>query len=436
MAKKKKSSKWLYILIGVVILLIIIALFFKKKSNAISVRVQEAETRTIVEKVSASGKIYPEVELIIVPEISGEIISLFIEEGDSVLKGEPLAKINPDIYQDAVERAEASVFTAKANLGNMNARKAQAKASFEQAKLDYNRNKKLYDDNVISQAEWEAAEAAYNIANAELDAATESVNSASYTVKSAEATYREAKNSLNKTTVYAPMTGIVSSLSVEEGKVVGGIAQLAVTEMMRIANLDEMEARVEVSENDILRIQIGDTAEIEVEAYDDRIFLGIVSQISSSANQQLSSEQATNFTVKIRMLKESYADIMDVSANRFPFLPGMSTSVEIITDRARNALSIPIESVTTREKKATTDSLGTKESDKDEEEIREIVFVLDGEKVREQEVSSEIQDDRYIHISKGLEPGDKVVYYPYSVVHRTLKDGDAVSVEAESNKKE
>ena len=431
------SRKLIIGLVAVVVILLVLAIIFGgKRSSGLEVKTQESANRTIIEKVSASGKIYPEIEVAIIPEISGEIIQLYVEEGDSVRKGDPLVKINPNIYQDALERARAAVLSATANLGNAKARAAQAKAQLERSRQDFQRSQRLYNDKVISKSDFEAAETNYNIARAELDAANESANAAAYNVQSAQASYKEMQNNLGKTLVYSPMTGVVSMLNVEEGKVVVGVAQMAVTEMMRIANMDEMEARVDVSENDILRIKVGDTAEIEVEAYNNRTFLGIVTQISSSANSRaaLTTEQATNFTVKIRLLSSSYADLVDLRKKKFPFLPGMSATVEIITDRAPNVLTVPIEAVTIRDddKKA-----GDKDDDEDEdrpkkddskrkEEIKEYVFVYENGKAVRKEVETGIQDDRYIQIKKGLQAGEEVIYSPYSTVHRTLADGDKV----------
>ena len=284
MARKRKIPIYVWLLL-VLVVLIIIAIAVKGKNRGTEVETAKAQKRTIVEKVAASGKIYPEVEVVVIPEIAGEIIDLFVDEGDSVRKGDKLVKINPNIYEDAVNRADAAVLTARANLGNATARMKQSEAQMQQAELQYNRQKKLYDEKVISAAEFENSETQYNVAQQELSAAKESVNAAKFQVQSAEASLQEARTNLNRTTVFAPMSGIITSLNVEEGKVVGGISTFAATEMMRVSNLEKMEARVDVSENDILRIHIGDTALIEVEAYSDREFKGIVTQISSSANR-------------------------------------------------------------------------------------------------------------------------------------------------------
>lgn len=431
---KKRTNRIIIILVLAIVALLIIAVVFKRGGSGFEVETQPAEARTIIEMVSASGKIYPEDEVVIIPEIAGEVIALYVQEGDSVRKDDKLAKINPDIFEDALKRAEAAVLTAKANLGNAKARAAQAKAQLERARLDFNRSKQLLADQVIAQAEFDAAQANYNVAEAEQEAAKESVNAAQFNVQSAEATLQETKNNLVRTTVYAPMDGIVTSLDVEEGKVVGGISTFAATEMMRVSNLDVMEAQVEVSENDILRITIGDTALIEVEAYDDRTFKGLVTQISSSADNalQLSSDQATNFTVKIQILKSSYQDLIDQKGAKFPFLPGMSAAVDIITTTKDNVLTIPIEAVTTRTPKQLNDST-LKDSKADD--LMEVVFVADEQgKAKAVPVKTGIQDDQYIEILEGIADGDEIITGPYTTVQRTLQKGTSLTVkEKEQN---
>ncbi len=434
MAQGKKKRPVIAILIVAVILLIVAAIFFKKGDGGIEVETTKPEKRTITEMVSASGKIYPEDEVAIIPEIAGEIIELMVQDGDSVQRDDVLVRINPDIFQDALKRTEAAVLTAKANLGNTKARAAQAKAQYERAKLDFGRQKQLFDQQVISRAEFDAAEAAFKVAEAELEAADESVKAATFQVQSAEATLQEARNNLARTTVYAPMAGIVTGLNVEEGKVVGGINTFSATEMMRISDLSVMEARVDVSENDILRISIGDTALIEVEAYDDRVFKGIVTQISSSAtnaNRQLTTETATNFTVRIRLLESSYADLLNPEKGQFPFLPGMSASVDIITQVKTEVLSIPIEAVTTRTPKQIGDT--TQADVKDD--LVEVVFGLNDDKtVRPVQVTTGIQDDKYIEVLEGIAEGETIISGPYTTVQRTLQRGDKVTISEEDGK--
>lgn len=433
---KKRTNRIVIILVLAVVALLIIAVIFKRGSSGFEVETEQAAARTIIEMVSASGKIYPEDEVVIIPEIAGEVIALYVQEGDSVRKDDKLAKINPDIFEDALKRAEAAVLTAKANLGNAKARAAQAKAQLERARLDFNRSKQLLADQVIPQAEFDAAQANYNVAEAELEAAKESVNAAQFNVQSAEATFQETSNNLVRTTVYAPMDGIVTSLDVEEGKVVGGISTFAATEMMRVSNLDVMEAQVEVSENDILRINIGDTALIEVEAYDNRTFKGMVTQISSSADNalQLSSDQATNFTVKIQVLESSYSDLIDRNKGKFPFLPGMSAAVDIITTTKNDVLSIPIEAVTTRTPKQLNDSTL---ADSKEDELIEVVFVPDADnKAKAVPVKTGIQDDQYIEVLEGLSKDDAIITGPYTTVQRTLQKGTSITVKEKDQNKD
>lgn len=425
---RKQNNRIIWILLTLVIILVIVVIVWKRGDHGTPVEIDTAERRTIVEMVSASGKIYPEEEVVIIPEIAGEIIALYVQEGDSVKKDDKLVKINPDLFQDALERAEAAVLTAKANLSNARAREAQAEAQLERTRLDFNRSKQLLADEVIAQSEFDAAQAAYKVAQSELEAARASVEAAKYNVQSAEATLQEAKNNLSRTTVYSPMEGIVTALEVEEGKVVGGISTFAATEMMRVSNLSAMEARVNVSENDILRIALGDTALIEVEAYDDRVFKGVVSQISSSAENaqaQLTSDQATNFTVDIAILPSSYQDLVDADAGAFPLLPGMSAAVDIITTTKKDVLSVPIEAVTTRAVEEDSLAAGS-----EKEAFLEVVFIPDGtkEKARKVPVETGIQDDQFIEIIKGLNEGDTVITGPYTTVQRLLRDDMAITI--------
>lgn len=429
MARRNKGTRRLLIVIGIVIGLAVIWAVMKGGGSAtIEVKTEKVTKRTIIERVSASGKIYPEVEVVIIPEISGEVTDVFVEEGDSVKKGDQLIRINPDIYRESVERARAAVLSAQAGQENAKAMASQAKARHANAQLEFNRSKSLYDQGVISKTEFEAAGLAFEVSQAETESAAQNISAAQYNVMSAQATYKEMRSNLGKTTVFAPMDGIVSLLNVEEGKVVGGIAQFAATEVMRIADLSNMEARVEVSENDILRIGIGDTAEVEVEAHTDRRFIGVVSQISSSANAAaaLMTEQATNFTVRIRLLPESYIDLVDAENREFPFLPGMSASVEIISDRVSDVLSVPIESVTAR-----ADIFGDT-TEVDEDDLKEYVFLLEENRAIAKEVSSGIQDDKHIMIKSGLSENQEVISGPYDAIHESLENEKRVKVKNEN----
>jgi len=429
------SKKTLFIVLGIVtVLLLVFAVVGKKKGwlrkgKAEEVTVVKAKLADITEKVSASGKIFPVTEVKISPQVSGEIIKIYFEEGDTVKQGDLVLRINPNIYQSLLLQAEASLNQAKANLANSKARLLQMNAQFDNAKLTFERNKKLYEKQAISQAEYDNAVAAFKTSEGEIEAAKQTVEGAQFTIKSAEAALTQARDNLGFTTVYAPMDGIISALLVKEGERVVGTAQMAGTEMLRIADLDAMEVRVDVSENDILRISLNDTAEIEVDAFIDRKFIGVVTQIANSATStnsaiSLTTDQVTNFTVKIRLLKSSYEDLLKDAVNPSPFKPGMSGSVEILTNRVANAISVPIQCVTIRD-----DSLGKKE---------EIIFRVKNNIAEAVKVKTGIQDDRNIQIVTGVSNDDEIISGPYRVISKLLKDGDEVVVitEEELLKKE
>ena len=375
-----KKNKILYILLGLVALLIIAAaLKSKGKPKGEKVKVEKVERRTIQEKVSASGKIFPEMEVNISSDVSGEVVELYVEEGDSVTAGQLLARIDPDAYQSAVERGRASVNNAKAQYANANAgmersraqllqseaQKEQIEAQLENIKAIHERNEQLLKDGVISQADFDgslsnlkaleanirSAIAGVKTAEANMESAKQSVNAASYTIKSAEASLKELQTSLRRTSLYAPMSGIVSRLNVEKGERVVGTIQMAGTEVMRIADLSKMEAQVDVNENDVLRVSLGDEVEIEVDAYLDRKFKGRVTKIANSASNtssiSLTSDQVTNFVVTCNIDPASYNDLAG-KGKVFPFRPGMSASVDILTSSEENVVSVPIQSVTTR----------------------------------------------------------------------------------------
>ena len=430
-----KQRKIIFILLGLLLVVLLLAVLKGGSGSAIELETQQVSRDEIVATVSASGKIFPVEEVVIIPEIAGEVIKLYVTEGDSVKEGDMLAKINPNIYQDAVRRAEASVLTAKANLGNAKARYQMSKAQYRRTESEYKRQKSLHEQGVISDSEYETALANYEVAQSELKAAEESVEAAKYGVQSAEATLQESKNNLLRTIIYSPMSGIVTGLNVEEGKVVGGINTFSATEMMRISNLNDMEVRVDVNENDVLNINLGDTALIDVEAYDDREFKGIVTQISSSAansgSQQLTTEQVSNFTVKIYFLPSSFQDIAQSTTGKFPFLPGMSATTDIITERKKDILVVPIEAVTTR-KEDTPDSTGSKMGRDDD--YKEVVFVINDGKAEMRKVNTGIQDDRHIEIKDGLEEGEWIAVGPYTIVQQILDDGDEVKSKEKKSK--
>ncbi|MCH8330037.1 MAG: efflux RND transporter periplasmic adaptor subunit [Bacteroidetes bacterium] len=424
-----KKNRILYILIGVVVILVII-MIANKKDNATKVSVEKVTYRTIVETVSASGKIYPEVEVKISSDVSGEIIELSIEEGDSVIKGDLLAKINPDIYNSVVERAEAALNSTRANLANAKARFSQAEARFMNAELTFKRNKDLYEDKVISTVDFETAETTFKTSRAELEAAKQTVVGAEFSIKSSEATVKEARDNLLKTTIYAPISGTISRLNVEVGERVVGTVQMIGTEMMRVANLNDMEVHVDVSENDILKVALADTVDIEVDAYLGKEFRGLVTEISNSAisGDQLNTDQITNFTVKIKLLRSSYIEILEKNPHNFPFRPGMSATVEIRTEIVKMVQSVPVKSVTTR-KDDEQDSIPNGRL-----KIRELVFIYnDSGAVRQVEVQTGIQDDTYIEILSGLDTGIQVITGPFSAISKKLEDKMNVQVVEEKD---
>ncbi len=417
-----KRTRNILIIIGV--LLIVFLIVAKKQGwigqeEGIEVETVEVTEMILEETVIATGKIQPEVEVNISSEVSGEIVELNIEDGDSVQKGDLLLRINPDIYQAAVNRARASLSSSRAGVST-------AQAQFKEAESNYNRNKKLAEQNVISQAEFDAIQRAYDVAKL-------GVESAEFQLQSAQASYNEASDNLKRTTIYAPQSGTVSMLNVELGERVLGTAQMTGTEIARIANLDNLEVLVEVNENDIIRVGKGDTAIIEVDAYLDKEFKGVVTQIANSAQTQGQSvDQVTNFEVKVRMLKSSYADLLEDGQNS-PFRPGMTASVEIKTDRRSGILAVPIEAVTVRSdtsKEAKSYQNRRKKEDGEEEKEYEVVFLYDDGKAHLTVVETGIQDDENIEIKSGLEAGQTVITGPYSLVSKKLVNGDEVEIKS------
>jgi HlyD family secretion protein len=447
MKKKKPILKWLLITVGILIITAIVG----KKAGWVGgeekkrVTTEKTKKRSILETVSASGKIQPEVEVKISPDVSGEIVELKINEGDRVKKGDLLVRILPDIYQSYVDRTAASLNSSKANLENAKSRLTQAQSQYEKSKLSFERNKKLYEEKLISATEWEEIKSLNEVAKAEVDAAEQSVAAADFNVRSAEASLKEAQDNLRKTTIYAPVDGTVSKLNVEKGERVVGTSQMAGTELLVLANLNEMEVNVDVNENDIVRVHVGDTASIEVDAYIGKKFKGVVTEVANSANVSgMSVDQVTNFTVKVRIIRESYLDIMDPDhPERSIFHPGMSATVDIRTKRVDNALSIPIQAVTTRDTTGQSESkkkfdnkdfdaeevVVTDEKEKvveEEKKDHECVFVVEGDKVKLVVVTTGIQDNYNIEIKSGLKEGQEVVSAPYNLIARILKEGDVI----------
>ncbi|PKP35639.1 MAG: efflux RND transporter periplasmic adaptor subunit [Bacteroidetes bacterium HGW-Bacteroidetes-17] len=438
MKQKKSNTKKYLIWIGIPLVILLIVFAVNKKSTADETKVSTelVTKRTIIETVSANGKIQPEIDVKISPYISGEVVELYVKEGDEVKEGKLLAKIDPEIYISSYERAEAALNTQKANQANAKARLAQVQAQFVNAELSYNRNKTLFDQNVVSKSDIDAALAAFKVAEAEVEAAKESLKAAEFSVGSTVASLKEAKENLNRTSIYAPNDGTVSKLNVEKGERVTGASQFSSgTEIMTVANLQNMEVNVEVNENDIVRVSLFDTCLIEVDAYLNKKFKGIVTEIATSANVTgVSADQVTNFQVKIRILRESYAEyVSEDNPNYSPFRPGMSATVDIQTETAFEILTLPIQAVTTRSDSSGKPKVVKAVENKDEPEVKvdeeaiEYVFMYTTEGIAKMvKVKTGIQNNTYIQILEGLKEGDEIIVAPYRAVSKKLKDGDAV----------
>ena len=406
------KKKTLFIIIGIAVALILLLIvgkkagWFGKTGNFKEVEITKIEPIDIVETVSATGKIQPEIEVKLSSEVSGEIIELPVVEGQAVEKGDLLVRVNPDIYQSNVNRAQAGLETSRANY-------AQAQASLKQAEANYNRNKSLFEKGVISKAEWDRVVSEYEVAKANKE-------SAYYNMQSTSATVKEAQDNLGRTNIYAPMSGTISKLDAELGERVVGTQQMAGTEILRVANLTNMEVEVDVNENDIVKVEVGDSTIVEVDAYLGEEFKGIVTEISNSADAALTTDQVTNFKVKVRILEESYKELLkEKPANYSPFRPGMTATVDIITNRKDAVIGVPISAIVI--KNDTTKA-------KSEEQKYEAVFLKDGEKAQLRKVSTGIQDDSNIEITEGLTKGETVITGPYNTVTKSLKEGDDVEV--------
>ena len=387
---RRKNTKWMKVsglVIGGISFFIFIAtqIGWISSEDPISVKTELVEKRDIIETVSASGKIQPETEVKISPDVSGEIVSLYVMEGDKVEKGDLLLKIKPDTYQSMLERSQASLNTSKSAL-------EKAIAQLSESESNFSRNKILFENGTISRSEFEKIEASYKVA-------VLSVEDGEYMVSSAEASLREAQENLNKTNIYAPISGTISRLNIELGERVVGTAQMAGTELLRLANLNLMEVAVEVNENDINSVSLNDTALIEVDAYLGNTYKGIVSEIANSANVMgVSADQVTNFEVKVRILDE------------VSFRPGMTATVDIQTERAYAVLSLPIQAVTTRKDTANI------------QDKVECVFAFEENNANFIKVETGIQNDEFIQIISGLEEGQDIIIGPYSAVSRLLED--------------
>lgn len=449
-----KTVKWILIILGILIAVLIVGkLIAGKGDESVKVSTEKASKRMIIETVNATGKVYPEVEVKISPDISGQITELNVQEGDSVKKGQVLARIYADIYATQRDQAAAAVNQQQAMTANSQSQLDALKATMDQAERTYNRQKQLLDDKVISKAEFEQSESAYLSAKANYNAAIQSIKGNQASIQSAQANLARANKDLSRTTLTAPMNGVISSLSVKNGERVAGNSFALGTEMMRVADLSVMEARVDVGENDIVKVNIGDSADVEVDAYNNRKFKGIVTQIAASTATSATgaassaSNDVTNYEVRIRLDRSSYNDLIDPrNPKKFVFRPGMNASADIKTKRHDNVLSIPINSVSARvkgsdkniEDKKKEDKKNKPGDDKDNQdnnaainadELEEVVFVLqkDGT-VKKTIVKTGIQDINYIEILNGLNAGDEIITGPYNAVSKTLKDGNKVKV--------
>jgi HlyD family secretion protein len=446
---KKKSRKTLYIIIGAVVGVILFLSVAKSagwigKPTETEVEIALATRNTITEKVSASGMVQPVTEVKLSPDVAGEITELYVEEGDSVVQGQLLVRIRPDNFISALDRAQATSNQQMANLESTKANLARAEATFMRLELDFERQSTLFKEKVISEADFQMAEQNYKIAKNDLEAAKQAVKAADFQVRSSLATVKEARENVRLTNVTAPVSGIVSKLSVDKGERVVGTQQMAGTEMMRIADLNKMEVRVNVNENDIIRLSLGDTAIIDVDAYSylNKKFKGVVTSIANTAKDKASSDAITEFEVRIRILNSSYQDLVD-EGRKFPFRPGMTASVDIITKRKDNVLSIPLAAVTTRNPAAMASDMPggrpaasspAKQGKKEDE--KEVVFVKMGNVVKMVEVKTGISDYENIEILEGVTDTTQVVTGPYLVVSKRLKDGEKIRTKETPKKEE
>lgn len=455
--QKLKSNKGLIIL-GLIFLGISAYAIYKgqTKPKGAVVTIEDSKVRSIKETVSGSGKVFPESEVKISSDVSGEIVELFVQEGDSVVVGQILARIDPDVYVSAVERGEATVNTSKsqwainkAQIESNKAQKEQIVAQLENARTIHQRNESLKKDGVISQAELDQSlatlrqlEANLRAADANIKSSQQNAAAAEFSIKGAEASLKELKTNLSRTTIKAPTTGIVSSLSVEKGERVVGTIQMTGTEMMRISNLNIMEVQVDISENDILKVRLGNEADIEVDAYPGEKFKGVVTHVSnsasniSSASGVINNDQVTNFVVKVRVDPLSYPDVV-LKGQKYPLRPGMSATVDIYTQDGKG-ITVPIQSVTVREKNADKNKNKSKELNQDKTrsvEFDEVVFVMKDDTATMIKVVTGIQDDEFIIIQSGLEAGEKVVSGPYQEVSKDLESGKKIRVKSEKDTK-
>ncbi len=441
-----KTTKW--VLIGTGALVVLLVILSKTgvfgKAEGTKVTAEKVAVRTLIEVVNASGKIYPEVEVKISPDISGEITELTVQEGDTVKKGQLLARIYADVYNIQRNQAASGVAQSQAQVDNSRAALDALKAQMEQAQRTYDMQKRLFDDKVISMSEFNIADANYKTARANYNAAQQGIRGGQASVQSARQNLAKANTDLGRTAIVAPMDGVVSLLNVKKGEKVAGNSFNVGTEMLRIADMAKIEIRVDVGENDIPKVKLGDSALIDIDAYSGRKFKGLVTQIASSntgassmTSAASTSTDVTQYKVYVRLLPESYTDLLGKGS--FPFRPGMSANVDIQTRTQANVLSVPINAVTTRDKGDTLDvkaSKKTKEANTDAvmssgnvDDLDVIVFVRDSaSKVSMVKVTTGIQDLNHIEIISGLRKDQEVITGPYDVVSKTLKNGTKVKV--------
>ena len=442
------NKKIIWGIVGFVVLVVVLVGLKKAgvigKEEGIEVTVEKVALRTITESVNASGKVYPEIEVKVSPDISGEIVSLFVEEGAKVTKGQVLAKIYADIYSSQRDQVTASVNQVKAQYENVKANLSGLKNGYENSKVAYERFKKLFADKIVSRAEYEQVEQTYRSAESSYNSAKESIKSGEAQVQGVKAQLARAEKDLARTTIVSPMDGIISLMNVKEGERVVGTAQMAGTEMMRVADMKSIEVRVDVGENDITKVKLGDTALVEVDAYNNRKFKGIVYKIANpitAASGISSAAEVANYKVHIRLLTDSYADLIKENAI-FPFRPGMTASADIQTKTKVNVLSVPLNAVTTRDKSEAKAGASAGKEDKKEEaapasdkktlesdDSEEVVFVLQKDNhVKKVKVKTDIQDLNFIEIVSGIAAGDQVITGPYNIVSKVIKDSSLVKV--------
>ncbi len=422
--KKKSKAKW-WVAATILLLIVSIAVYQSINDNkGLKVAVDKVQRRTIIETVSANGKLYPMQEVKVSADASGEIVELYVHEGDTVKRGQILARIRPEIYESGVDQAAAAVNISKSNLASSQADMMRLNAQIAQARQTFERVKQLFEKGLVSQVEYENADLAYRTAQSALASAKQGLNANRYTIQNSQAGLKQAKDNLSKTLIIAPIAGIVSKLNIEKGERVVGTMQMAGTEMLRIADFGGFEAKIKVGENDVLRVNIGDTAVVEVDAYLDKKFIGIVTEVASStAGADLgavSDQQVSNYELRLRLLPESYSDL--TIKNPIPFRPGMNCTAAIQTETVNLVLSLPLQCITTR-----ADTSDNSSSNAGEQYL-ESVFVIKDNKAMLVRVKSGIQNSKFIELIDGIDEGVDVVVAPYIAISKTLKNGDKIQI--------